>query len=400
MYTSGQCQVQQHNINDGRRMRKLPVLKLTKRPIGVSPLLLLVATTNLLLRAKWCNALLCIRQNHCKHHRCRPLRPPLIGTTTPAGWKDPTKTHQAAFGCRLLLGAHLHDNRNENNDHFAPGETNDLKTEYEVLQSQQTSPVTPISRIFQSTEASARVIKIGSTVGVTVLLLAFLNTGFRRYFIPSGCANFLPGTSFNLLRGGSSASDVVASVSSSSNSHPALRLGEQAFGLDGKYDIGRIRMRLEGLQSYSTISALLMNASLRLFSATKQPADPSSENSKAHLHYMYNVFLAADILSVLLGAYTTIVFTMVSLYSKQALGRALDIEFLNFYTATQKLREFGFSAFVGSLVSFQVAFIGTLYCNLRGRKRQVFVTLATAIATFTVTMLRQVMSSATKFIFT
>ena len=254
---------------------------------------------------------------------------------------------------------------------------------------------------------NSRIIKLlrkCSMLIVSLGILALFSTNFRKYILPHGSSPVQWGArNLSFLRGGGRGRGSTILPKSSTPEHPALRLGDPAFSIDGKLDASRVRLRLEGLQSYSTISALLMNASLRLFSATIQPEYPSSskssENSKTHLHYMYNVFLAADILSVLLGAYTTIVFTMVSLYSKQALGRGLDIEFMNFYHATQVLRESGFATFVGSLMSFQLAFVGTLYCNLKGRKRYVFVTMAATIAATTGWMIRQVMASATKFIF-
>jgi hypothetical protein len=138
------------------------------------------------------------------------------------------------------------------------------------------------------------------------------------------------------------------------------------FLTNGVLDIGRVKMRLEGFQAYGTICALLMNASLRLWSSVAQPANDASKITQR----AFDVFLLCVIVSVLFGSYTTIVFTMISLYSKQALGRGLDSSFLAFYEATHAFRDSGFRAFLYSLVSFQWAFVLSLFLKLGGQPRQ------------------------------
>lgn len=138
------------------------------------------------------------------------------------------------------------------------------------------------------------------------------------------------------------------------------------FLTNGVLDIGRVKMRLEGFQAYGTVCALLMNATLRLWSSVAQPANDASKITQQ----AFDVFLVCVIISVLFGSYTTIVFTMISLYSKQALGRGLDSSFLAFYEATHVIRDSGFRAFLYSLVSFQWAFVLSLFLKLGGQPRQ------------------------------
>jgi hypothetical protein len=109
-----------------------------------------------------------------------------------------------------------------------------------------------------------------------------------------------------------------------------------------------------------------MNTSLRLWSLVAQPANDAPTITQR----AFDLFLVCVIISVLFGSYTTIVFTMISLYSKQALGRGLDSRFLAFYEATHALRDSGFRAFLYSLVSFQWAFVLSLFWKLRGHPRQ------------------------------
>jgi hypothetical protein len=106
-------------------------------------------------------------------------------------------------------------------------------------------------------------------------------------------------------------------------------------------DIGRIRMRLEGLQAYGTLCALLANGCLRLYSSISVPTksergdidsssdDPPTEaangddtnntqrfTKKLRKRLAYDGFFLCVVLSVLSGSYTTVVFTLVPLYSK------------------------------------------------------------------------------------
>jgi hypothetical protein len=164
----------------------------------------------------------------------------------------------------------------------------------------------------------------------------------------------------------------------------------------GVFDIGRVKMRLEGFQAYGTICALLMNACLQLFSPVRHPKEEDTPFNKR----AFDVFTLCVIASVLYGSYTTIVFTMISLYSKQALGRGLDPSFLEFYEATQVFRDSGFRSFLYSLVSFQGAFVLSLFLKLKGEQRQKWmVAIASLVAFVSFWRWSTVMALASKLIY-
>lgn len=128
-------------------------------------------------------------------------------------------------------------------------------------------------------------------------------------------------------------------------------------------------MRLEGLVSYATLSALLANGCLRLYSSVKTQDDKKMSSVKQYR--TYDAFYLFIIISVLLGSYTTVVFTLLALFSKTALGRGYDRESLEFWTATSTgLRESGLEAFLASLVCFELAFILSLYLKTRGNDKE------------------------------
>lgn len=139
-------------------------------------------------------------------------------------------------------------------------------------------------------------------------------------------------------------------------------------------DLTRARLRLEGIHSYGVVTALLMNASLRLFSATPrrmQAGDTYTNLSKA-------VFAFAICISVMTGSYTTIIFSMLGLYSKTALGMGDDAKFLHFFAETSQLRKSGFDAFVLSTITFKIAFVLSLFLNYDGKFRWILGLFAVA----------------------
>jgi hypothetical protein len=129
-------------------------------------------------------------------------------------------------------------------------------------------------------------------------------------------------------------------------------------------DLTRVRIRLEGLHSYGVVTALLMNACLRMFSSTPKRLQPDGD---LFTNIVKIIFALVVCVSVTTGSYTTIIFSMLGLYSKTALGMGCDDKFLRFFQATQPLRDSGFHAFIVSLFTFKMAFSLSMFLNYEGR---------------------------------
>jgi hypothetical protein len=160
-------------------------------------------------------------------------------------------------------------------------------------------------------------------------------------------------------------------------------------------DIGRVRMRLEGLQAYATLCALLTNGCLRLYSSVREPKEQVTKSKEIAL----DAFLLCVVVSILFGSYTTIVFGLLSLYSKTALGRGYDAQFLEFWSATADIRESGFESFIYSLVSFEMAFILSLFLRFEGRRRKMLVVIACIISILSFTRWSMIMHLAGTLLF-
>lgn len=113
-------------------------------------------------------------------------------------------------------------------------------------------------------------------------------------------------------------------------------------GATAALDLGRTKLRLEGLHQYGVVTALLMNASLRLFSSTPTTLD-SDDSLQDKVKIAFSACVAA---TVVFSAYTVIVFSLLGLYSKRALGLGMDAAFIEFFQATALIRESGFNAFL------------------------------------------------------
>ena len=100
-------------------------------------------------------------------------------------------------------------------------------------------------------------------------------------------------------------------------------------------EFDRIGLKLGALNTYAVVGALMMNAGLRLHSAVKM------RRSTRRYRAVSFVFSICNVISVLCGAYSTVIFTLLTLYSKSALGLNRDAYFMVFYAETQKIRKSG-----------------------------------------------------------
>lgn len=133
---------------------------------------------------------------------------------------------------------------------------------------------------------------------------------------------------------------------------------------EAEFDLNRFKIRLEGLSGYGVVMTLLLNAALRLYSATpKKLDDRKTENAVKIL------FVACISICVVLGTYTAVAFQLLGLYSKTAMGIGADDELVEFFEATASIRHGAFASFLCVLVSFKVSFVLSLWLSYDGMIR-------------------------------
>jgi hypothetical protein len=142
-------------------------------------------------------------------------------------------------------------------------------------------------------------------------------------------------------------------------------------------DLARTSIRLESLNSYAIIAALLLNATLKLYTMTPKQTD-SSHHKLENIARL--IFVLSAGLSMICGAYTTVVFSLLGLYSKTALGLGRDQVFLQFFAATAQVRQQGFNSFLTALLSFEVCFVASLLLNYDAKIRWWLLSLSSIVA--------------------
>jgi len=118
--------------------------------------------------------------------------------------------------------------------------------------------------------------------------------------------------------------------------------------------IQRTSMRLEGLESFSTLAALFTGFSLQLLSSAIM-TDPIDGHSA-----MMFLVISFSSFGTLLALYATIVFALCSLYGKASLGLNNDDGYLSFITFTAVYREKAFLSLLASMLSLCATFMALL----------------------------------------
>jgi len=193
---------------------------------------------------------------------------------------------------------------------------------------------------------------------------------------------------------GRTAFSAVAAASSTASSSVAVAVLRG--GAQQALDLTRAKIRIEGLTSYGVIAALLMNAGLRLYSSTPK----NLEFGKRNENVAKLIFCASMVVSICSGLYTTVIFSLLGLYSKTALGLGHDEPYLQFMASTATERQWAFDTFLISLVTFEVAFTSSLFINYKNRNTRWIATgIASVFALTSFWHWKYIMNLATKLMF-
>jgi hypothetical protein len=159
--------------------------------------------------------------------------------------------------------------------------------------------------------------------------------------------------------------------------------------------LDRVRIRLDGLATYVMVSALLVGGILGVFFNTPKAfaAGRVLENA------VTAVFLATSAASLVSSVYVTLAFSLVSLYSKTALGLGKDGQYAEFLDATRKERNYAYDAFLLSLVSFQASFVMSLFLAVQGPARWAVAGAAALLMALSCRSVLSILKAATRLVF-
>jgi len=173
--------------------------------------------------------------------------------------------------------------------------------------------------------------------------------------------------------------------------------------IEAVFDLGRENLKLQSMATYSTITALVMNASLRLYTSQKFEIDVDEHgNRPKRVKTMESVFTASTILCIVSGMFTAVLFNILGIYSREALGMGNESGYMAFTAATAIYRKWGFRAFLTTCLSFVTSFVLSIVEKTSNEDRvgQYILIASIILLMFSVYHLQTVLALATKLIYT
>ena len=171
-------------------------------------------------------------------------------------------------------------------------------------------------------------------------------------------------------------------------------------------NLGKEAMKIQAMATYSTITALIMNAALRLYTSQSFDIKVTAEGDQSPpvvaKSLLESIFTASTILCIVSGVFTAVLFNVLGIYSKEALGMDNVAGYISFRDATAVLRKWGFRAFLVSMCTFVTSFLisvaeKTSYKDRWGQLILVGSILLTLVGAFHI---HTVLTLATKYIYT
>jgi hypothetical protein len=125
--------------------------------------------------------------------------------------------------------------------------------------------------------------------------------------------------------------------------------------------MGREAYKLQSMATYSTITALVMNACLRLYTSQRFAKHPTLKTTR----WCEHLFTASTTLCIIGGVFTAVLFNILGIYSKECLGLGNTAGYLAFQAATALYRKWGFRTFLMTAMSFTCSFLLSVYEKVR-----------------------------------
>ena len=162
-------------------------------------------------------------------------------------------------------------------------------------------------------------------------------------------------------------------------------------------DLSRESYNIQLLANYGAVTALIMNAALRLYTSVKFPRSEEADR----INYANALFTTVSAICIISGAFTTILFNILGIYSKEALGTGKDGAYLAFSAATAIYRKWGFRSFLTMLASFVGSFLLSLWSKIESDNRlsRILFYVSSGLTLWGAVHIRHVLQLATQTIF-
>lgn len=137
----------------------------------------------------------------------------------------------------------------------------------------------------------------------------------------------------------------------------------------GPANLDRAALRIDGMDTYALIAAVILQVLLGLYTATD---DPDLDHPKIRFRRLQFCVHEAQLIllmcAVLCTTFTMVMFLLSKVYAVTALGRYKDLAYDIFQKRTSAQRLMAFWALIVGLLSFLMAFSLNLYTKMKGRR--------------------------------
>jgi len=137
----------------------------------------------------------------------------------------------------------------------------------------------------------------------------------------------------------------------------------------------RHQVRLDGIEVYAVIAALNLASSIACLDTYGERSSPSSNQTLFEMIFDA-CFTISNALGILAGIHATLIFSMVTMYGRTAIGLDRDRAFHTFLAATGEQRLKGFHSFTLSLYCFLVQCIFMIVNRMALGSRSKFTVLS------------------------
>mmetsp|Transcript_40909 Transcript_40909/g.85952 ORF Transcript_40909/g.85952 Transcript_40909/m.85952 type:complete len:236 (+) Transcript_40909:123-830(+) len=176
------------------------------------------------------------------------------------------------------------------------------------------------------------------------------------------------GVGLNIAKALSSKKQLLPSPATFPNVVSAIRGGDNA-GID----FDRSVVRLDAIGAYPVVAAIMMGAMLNIGMETPKVIEKIPGGADKHTIFkirvkntvtcLFSIFIAVSIAA---ASYSLVIFTLVVIYSKTAIGMELDECYLNFLDATSVLRVRAFRSFICSMIGYIFSLACSMFLKEKG----------------------------------
>lgn len=163
----------------------------------------------------------------------------------------------------------------------------------------------------------------------------------------------------------------------------------------GPVNFDRANLRIDAMDGYALVAAVLLQIVVGLYGATEEPDEPCSKAERI----VFEIQIVLLMLATVTSCFTMMIFLLGKIYSTTALGMWKDVAFFNFNYATAKHRNYAFWSLLISSLAFTGSFSLNLYTRMKGKRGVVASAISFLVAAVMCLSIKEIMAIASSHVF-